>query len=172
MPMLRRLVPLGLLLTLVLAAAGCGGSDAATAPPATATPLSSGEGRTPIEIATKSGKRPVVYAELALTPQEANVGLSKRDSLPPDAGMLFLLPFRGPGFWMKDTTIPLTVAFIAPCGEIVATADMTPLSEQLHNTHLEYRFGLEVNQGWFERNGVEVGDKVTIPPNLSQPECR
>jgi len=120
---------------------------------------------------TKSGKKPTLYAEIAQTIPELNVGLSKRDSIPPDVGMLFVLPFRGPGFWMKDTTIPLSVAFIAPCGFIVGMADMQPQSEQLHQAEAEYRFGLEVNQGWFAKNGVAVGDKVEIPANLKQPGC-
>jgi hypothetical protein len=159
------LVLLSLLLVSVVA---CGGDDK---PAATATPDKQAEGRTPLSFATRSGKKPTLYAEIAQTIPELNVGLSKRLGMPPDVGMLFVLPFRGPGFWMKDTTIPLSVAFIAPCGEIVDIADMQPLSEQLHQAGADYKFGLEVNQGWFAKNGVAVGDKVNIPPLYRQPGC-
>ena len=163
--MTRRLWLLTVPIFLLLVA--CGGDDDK---PVTKSG-SQGDGRTPITFVTKSGKKPTLYAEIAQTIPELNVGLSKRDSIPPDVGMLFVLPFRGPGFWMKDTTIPLTVAFIAPCGFIVGMADMQPQSEQLHQAEAEYRFGLEVNQGWFAKNGVAVGDKVEIPANLKQPGC-
>src|SRR5688572_27639482 len=155
------------MLALAFLVASCGGDDKPSGPP----PGNQGDGRTPLTFATKSGKKPTLYAEIAQTIPELNVGLSKRQSMPPDVGMLFVLPFRGPGFWMKDTTIPLSVAFIAPCGDIVAIANMQPLSEQLHQADAEYKFGLEVNQGWFARNGIAIGDKVAIPANLKQPGC-
>jgi uncharacterized membrane protein (UPF0127 family) len=155
-----------LLSALLVLVAACGGDDKPASQPG-----SRGDGRTPLVFVTKSGKKPTLYAEIAQTLPQINVGLSQRQSLPPDVGMLFVLPFRGPGFWMKDTTIPLTVAFIAPCGEIVGMADMQPLSEQLHQAEADYKFGLEVNQGWFARNGVAVGDRLTLPPELKQPGC-
>jgi uncharacterized membrane protein (UPF0127 family) len=148
--------------------AACGGDDKPAASP---TPNPQAEGRTALSFVTKSGKKPTLYAEIAQTIPELNVGLSKRQSMPPDVGMLFVLPFRGPGFWMKDTTIPLSIAFIAACGDIVGLADMQPLSEQLHQADGEYKFGLEVNQGWFAKNGVALGDKLTIPANLKQLGC-
>ncbi len=156
-----------LIVPLLLLVASCSGDDDKPA----SKPGSQGDGRTPITFVTKSGKKPTLYAEIAQTIPELNLGLSKRDSMPPDVGMLFVLPFRGPGFWMKDTTIPLSVAFIAPCGFIVGMADMQPRSEQLHQAEAEYKFGLEVNQGWFAKNGIAVGDKVDIPANLKQPGC-
>ena len=155
-----------LVVPLLLLLVACGGDDKPAAKPG-----SQGDGRTPLTFVTKSGKKPTLYAEIAQTIPELNLGVSKRESMPPDVGMLFVLPFRGPGFWMKDTTIPLSVAFIHACGEIVGIADMQPLSEQLHNVSPEYKFGLEVNQGWFTRNGIATGDKLTIPSNLKQPGC-
>jgi uncharacterized protein len=156
-----------LLAPLLILLIACGGDDKPSGP----QPGSQGDGRTAITFETKSGKKPTLYAEIAQTIPELNVGLSKRQSLPPDVGMLFVLPFRGPGFWMKDTTIALSVAFIAPCGNIVGMADMQPLSDQLHNADADYKFGLEVNQGWFAKNGVALGDKVTLPAHLKQPGC-
>ena len=157
---------LALIVPLIFLLVACGGDDKPAAKPG-----NQGDGRTPLTFVTKSGKKPTLYAEIAQTIPELNVGVSKRESMPPDVGMLFVLPFRGPGFWMKDTTIPLSVAFIAPCGFIVGMADMQPLTDQLHQADAEYKFGLEVNQGWFAKNGVAVGDKVDIPANLKQPGC-
>jgi uncharacterized membrane protein (UPF0127 family) len=165
-----RLSSLGVVvaLTLALLITSCGGDDK---PSSTPTPDSQAQGRTAITFTTQSGKKPTLYAEIAQTIPELNVGLSNRQSLPPDVGMFFVLPFRGPGFWMKDTTIALSVAFIAPCGNIVGLADMQPLTDQLHNADAEYKFGLEVNLGWFARNGIALGDKVVIPSHLKQPGC-
>lgn len=109
--------------------------------------------------------------EVAATPEERQRGLSNRPRLPENAGMLFVIEQRGPGFWMKDTLIPLSVAFIAACGEIVHIADMEPLSLQIHSTDRDYSFGLEVNRGWFERNRIGVGDRVIIPEAYRRPGC-
>jgi uncharacterized membrane protein (UPF0127 family) len=157
-----------LLVPLLFLIVSCSGDDK---PSGTPTPNPQAQGRTPITFTAQSGKKPTLYAEIAQTIPELNVGLSKRDSLPPDVGMFFILPFRGPGFWMKDTTIPLTVAFIAPCGNIVGLADMQPLTEELHQADAEYKFALETNLGWFAKNGVALGDKVVIPSHLKQPGC-
>ena len=67
------------------------------------------------------------------------------------------------GFWMKDTKIPLSIAFIASDGTILETQDMEPLSEELHRPARAYYYALEVNQGWFERHGLGLGDRVEIP---------
>jgi uncharacterized membrane protein (UPF0127 family) len=75
-----------------------------------------------------------------------------------------------PGFWMKDTLIPLSAAFIERCGEIVAIVDMEPQSLQIHNTPREYWFGLETNQGWYGRHTIAVGDSVELPSDL-KPAC-
>ena len=109
--------------------------------------------------------------EVADTPAELARGLAGRDRLAPDAGMLFIIERRGRGFWMKDVAFPLAVAFIGECGEIVAIADMEPHSLQLHDTVRPYRFGLEVNRGWFAAHAVAVGDVVTVPEQLRRPGC-
>jgi hypothetical protein len=72
---------------------------------------------------------------------------------------------------MKDTTVPLSVAFLARCGDIVDIQDMVPLSLDLHNTDEEYSFGLEVPQGWFAANDVKVGDLVSIPRDHRPDGC-
>ena len=87
------------------------------------------------------------------------MGLSKRESMPEQAGMLFVFPTDQQGaFWMKDTLIPLSIAFISADGRILEIQDMQPLSEELHIPASPYRYALEVNQGFFGKNEVNAGD--------------
>jgi hypothetical protein len=108
--------------------------------------------------------------EIADSPEERARGLMFRDSLPADAGMLFVWPgdTLSP-FWMKDTLIPLSIAFIDADGVILHIEDMEPLDETLHVSPKPYRYAVEANQGWFEEHGIEVGDGVTLPENVSSP---
>jgi uncharacterized membrane protein (UPF0127 family) len=85
--------------------------------------------------------------------------------------MLFVIEQRGPGFWMKDVNFPLTVAFIDRCGKIVDIQDMEPNSLEFHDTQHDFRFGLEVNGGWFESHSVNVGDRIKLPPALRSSDC-
>lgn len=149
---------LGLLL---LVGAAC--TSKAEAPPP--------EGTRPLTITNDAGQRRTVYVEVADDPGERAIGLSGRTELDENVGMLFVIQVRGPGFWMKDTLIPLSVAFINTCGEIVHIADMEPQTLDIHTTELIYNFGLEVNQGWFGRNGIGVGSMVEIPEDLRLPGC-
>jgi uncharacterized membrane protein (UPF0127 family) len=129
------------------------------------------EGTIALKMTTTDGKTKQIFAEVADTNEERSVGLSNRTELDEDRGMLFLLPVRGLGFWMKDTLIPLSVAFIGPCGEIVFIDDMQPQTDTLHNTDKPYKYGLETNIGWFDDNGVTEGSVVAIPDEYKQPEC-
>jgi uncharacterized membrane protein (UPF0127 family) len=126
---------------------------------------------TSIEIVNSQRETVSLQVEIADTQDEREHGLSNRSSLPRDQGMLFVIEQRGVGFWMKETTIPLSVAFIGPCGEIVALADMQPLSLEIHDTERTYAYGLEVNQGWFASHGIEVGSMVKIPEAYHLPAC-
>ena len=74
---------------------------------------------------------------------------------------IFVVDQQGP-FWMKDTLIPLSIAFIAADGRILEIQDMAPMTEELHRPAQSYRYALEVNQGFFSRNGVNPGDQVEI----------
>lgn len=119
------------------------------------------------------GDREVV-AEVAATPSERGRGLQHRDHLPRDAGMLFLFPERREGgFWMKDTLIPLSIAFLREDGregdvaryEVVAILDMEPCEADpcpSYEPGLPYDAALEVNQSWFAEAGVEVGDRARV----------
>ncbi len=106
--------------------------------------------------------------ELARTAGERSRGLMFREELAEDGGMLFVFPEdTEAGFWMRDTLIPLSIAFIAADGTIVDIQDMEPLSTELHRPPERYRYALEVNQGWFQQNGFDVGDQVEIPDSVS-----
>ncbi len=102
-----------------------------------------------------------VLVELAVTEEQKARGLMHRDSLPADDGMLFVYPDTKPrSFWMKDTRIPLSIAFIEPDGDIVKIADMKPLDRASTKSLYPAKYALEMNQGWFEEHGVKAGDKV------------
>ncbi|MEE8370254.1 MAG: DUF192 domain-containing protein [Dehalococcoidia bacterium] len=93
-------------------------------------------------------------------------GLSFRDDIPADQGMLFIsgdCRTSEAGFWMKDTSIPLAVAFVSMEGAILDIQEMVPFSTQVHNVGEPYLFALEVNQDWFREHGVAEGDFVELP---------
>ena len=127
--------------------------------------------REALTIVTTDGEIARLQVEIAETADERSIGLSGREEVPDGTGMLFIFEGRSPGFWMKDTTVPLSVAFLARCGDIVDIQDMVPLSLDLHNTDEEYSFGLEVPQGWFAANDVKVGDLVSIPRDHRPDGC-
>jgi hypothetical protein len=64
---------------------------------------------------------------------------------------------------MKDTRIPLSIAFLDESGRVLAIEDMAPLDETLHPSPGPVRYAIEANQGWFERNGIRAGDKFELP---------
>ena len=110
-----------------------------------------------------------LVAEIAVTPAERQTGLMLRESLPGDAAMLFV--FRGEnrtGFWMKDTLVPLTIAYLDGDGTVMEMRDGTPGDQTLLTPAKPYRYVLEVNRGWFQRNGLAVGAAVKIPADLPQ----
>ncbi|HUF54144.1 MAG TPA: DUF192 domain-containing protein [Dehalococcoidia bacterium] len=112
---------------------------------------------------TRAGNDAVLFVEVADEIDERQTGLMNRDSLPEDAGMLFVYEEdTTTGFFMRDTTIPLSIAFVTAGGSVIDIQDMEPLSEEVHSS-LEYRYAVEVNQGWFGENGVRVGDLVQLP---------
>lgn len=106
-----------------------------------------------------------ITAEIAKTPNQRTKGLMGRQSLPPSHGMLFVFEqAEQQCFWMRNTPLPLTIAFIANDGKIVNFADMTPFSEQAHCSAQPVRYALEMEQGWFKKRGVLVGDPITGGP--------
>ena len=127
--------------------------------------------RVPMTIVAANGSTARLQIEVADTPEERSVGLSGRTEVPNDTGMLFTSLTRNGGFWMKDTLVDLSVAFIDKCGKIVHIEDMEANTTTNHNSPTPYLFGLETAQGWFARNGITVGDIVSIPEEHRQDGC-
>ncbi len=106
-----------------------------------------------------------VKAEVAMTEIERARGLMYRNSLKDGEGMLFVFDRdQKVSFWMKNTKIPLSIAYIIADGTIIQILDLVPYSEEPRPSERSIRYALEVPQGWFTRAGIKVGDKVVIPP--------
>lgn len=102
-----------------------------------------------------------IRVEVAKTPEERALGLMGRKELGKEEGMLFIFEEEGyHSFWMKNTFIPLSIAFIDREGRIVNIMDMEPLSLRSHTPSRPILYALEMNQGWFSKHGVKVGDVV------------
>ena len=102
-----------------------------------------------------------IDAQVAATPAEQQKGLMFRREMPATEGMLFV--FDRPAtqcFWMKNTLLPLTAAFVADDGRIVNLADMKPQTLDSHCSQEPVRYVLEMNQGWFERKGIKAGHRL------------
>jgi uncharacterized protein len=139
-----------LVLLLLAVAAACGGEDG---------------GGPKVVIETADGEEEIAV-EIADTPEERARGLMERTSLPEDSGMIFVYtePTEG-AYWMKDTLIPLSIAFYDSNGEILRILDMEPCRREpcrLYDPGVPYVGALEVNQGAFERLGVREGDRVEL----------
>ncbi len=102
-----------------------------------------------------------VTAEVAATEATRTTGLMRRFSLRPDHGMLFVFEQPQPlAFWMKNTYIPLSIAFIATDGRILNIEDMAPLTEMTHDSRGPAIYALEMKKGWFAQLGIQPGDRV------------
>lgn len=102
-----------------------------------------------------------IRVEVAKTPEERAMGLMNRKQLEKDEGMLFIFESEGyHSFWMKNTFLPLSIAFIDKDRRIVDIKDMKPLTLDSHSPSRQVLYTLEMNQGWFATNGVRVGDVV------------
>lgn len=103
----------------------------------------------------------LISAEVAHTQEERAIGLMHRTSMPTNHGMLFV--FEQPAvhcFWMKNTLLPLSIAFLADDGSIVNIADMQPQNETSHCPAKPVRLALEMNQGWFAKRGLKPGSRI------------
>ncbi len=100
----------------------------------------------------------LIQAEVAATPGTRSQGLMLRKDMAQGAGMLFLFEESASHcMWMKNTLIPLSVAFIDERGQIINIADMQPLDETSHCASRPARYALEMNQGWFKKRGIVRG---------------
>ncbi len=112
---------------------------------------------------SNDGKVASLNVDVAGTRAERGKGLSGRKELAEDSGMLFKFDTdTDTAFWMKDTSIPLSIAFIDSSGTVLAIEDMEPFDSASVRPHGKYRYAIEVNRGWFEANGVTPGSKATI----------
>jgi uncharacterized membrane protein (UPF0127 family) len=106
-----------------------------------------------------------IDTQLALTPEQHAIGLMFRKEMPQHEGMLFVFP--GPSkqcFWMKNTILPLSAAFISDDGTIVNIEDMKPQTTDPHCSLKPVRFVLEMNQGWFVKKGLKAGSRLAGAP--------
>ena len=106
-----------------------------------------------------------INAELASSPQQREIGLMFRPAMPANDGMLFV--FEQPGkqcFWMRNTLIPLSVAFIDDDGSVVNIDDMKPKTDDSHCSAKPVRFVLEMNEGWFAKRGIKAGSRLRGGP--------
>lgn len=106
-----------------------------------------------------------IRAEVARTPMQTQTGMMFRQQMGANEGMLFVFDqAERRCFWMKNTLLPLSIAFIADDGSIVNLADMQPRSEESHCAAEPVRFALEMNQGWFAKRGIKPGFKLKGVP--------
>lgn len=121
----------------------------------------------PVDWLTVGGQR--ITVELARRPAEQSRGLMFRASLPPDHGMLFLFSVdEVQTFWMRNTKIPLSIAYADASGRIVRIADLEPLDERPVSSIVPARYALEMNRGWFAAHGVAAGDRITGIPDARE----
>lgn len=106
-----------------------------------------------------------IRAEVARTPLQTQTGMMFRKEMAQHEGMLFVFDnLERRCFWMKNTLLPLSIAYIADDGTIVNLSDMQPLSEASHCSSQPVRYALEVNQGWFAKRGIKPGFKLKGAP--------
>ena len=164
-----------LLFVFLLLVAGCGGGKNSapeenrtansTAPVQTTAEASVPDESNTITIIGTNEERSEVEVEVEIADDKAEQrrGLMERTELAENAGMLFVFDREEPrSFWMRNTLIPLSIAYIASDGRIVDIQDMQPLDETSHPSAEPAQYALEVNQGFFAERGIEVGNVVEI----------
>jgi len=143
---------LRILLLLVLLTLGCADS----APPESDLPIAK------IRVGNHE-----ISVEVAADRETRNRGLMFRQSMPEDHGMLFVFPSeRRLGFWMKNTPLPLTIAYADRTGRIVRIADLTPHDERPVSSVEPALYALEMNRDWFKKHGVIVGHQLRQLPKV------
>jgi hypothetical protein len=177
------------LLLVALAFSACGAGPALSGAP-TPTPSPSLQGVAPQASSTPAAPRTTsasaattdqlttiplhigdhtLQVELATTSEQRNRGLMFREDLPPNGGMLFVYDWEGyRSFWMKNTPLPLSAAFLDAERRILNIAQMQPFDETNHPSDGPAQYVLEVHQGWFAERGIGPGDVATfqVPPDV------
>lgn len=119
---------------------------------------------------TLSAGMHLINVQVAATNEQRATGLMFRKEMPTSEGMLFI--FEQPSsqcFWMKNTLLPLTAAFVADDGTIVNLADMKPQTTNSHCSTQPVRYVLEMNQGWFAKRGIKPGSRLGGRPFERRP---
>jgi uncharacterized protein len=125
-----------------------------------AAPLAATAAGLPTRTLTIAGN--ALTVEVASTPETRETGLMNRFSLQQDHGMLFVFEAPQPlAFWMKDTYVPLSIAFVDRTGHIVNIEDMRPKDESTHWSKGPALYAIEMRQGWFAAKGIGAGDVVS-----------
>ena len=107
----------------------------------------------------------VIKTELAISPEQQATGMMFRRAMGTNEAMLFVNETPGVRcFWMRNTLVPLSIAFLADDGTIVNVADMEPQSERSHCSAKPVRFALEMNLGWFTKRGLKAGARLKGKP--------
>ncbi len=110
----------------------------------------------------------LIQAEVAEAPGQRQTGLMLRPTMPVNHGMLFVFDSANVQcFWMRNTLLPLSIAFIADDGVVVNIADMQPQKDDQHCSAKPIRYALEMNQGWFAKRGIKAGFKLKGQPFIS-----
>jgi uncharacterized protein len=105
-----------------------------------------------------------IRAQVAATDEQRATGLMHRREMPQHEGMLFVFEQPSPQcFWMKNTLLPLSIAFVADDGTVVNIDEMKPQTLDSHCSVKPVRYVLEMNQGWFAKRGIKAGFKLTGP---------
>jgi hypothetical protein len=132
---------------------------------ATALPVSAEEPQTDLPRVKLAAGMHQIDAQVARTPEQRATGLMWRKQMPQHEGMLFI--FEQPSvqcFWMKNTYLALSTAFVADDGTVVNVEDMKPQTLDSHCSARPVRYVLEMNQGWFDKKGIKPGFKLTGSP--------
>ncbi|MDP6679079.1 MAG: DUF192 domain-containing protein [Verrucomicrobiota bacterium] len=150
----------------LLLAAGCE-KESPTMPPNTATPKPTAQPATSkaqprLETIKLYLGAAELTAEVANENRERQAGMMHRASMSENEGMLFVFPFpHRAGFWMKNTTVPLSIAYIDPASRVIEIHDLQPgNTHPVESRSARVQYALEVNQGWFERNGIKPGSLI------------
>ena len=120
--------------------------------------------QTQLQRATLNAGMHLIQVQLAQDFEQRQIGLMWRKEMPQNEGMLFV--FEQPAiqcFWMRNTLLPLTAAFVLDDGSIVNLADMKPMNDDSHCSKIPVRFVLEMNQGWFAKRNIQAGFRLAGP---------
>ena len=113
-----------------------------------------------------------IDAQVAAQPRELAIGLMFRKSMPAHEGMIFVFPESSRQcFWMRNTLMPLSVAFLSEDGHIINTAEMRALSDTPHCSAKPAKYVLEMNKGWFKKAGLKAGDQLNSTLFQAQPKA-